>query len=990
MDSKNLKIGTQLKTGFFILLFFILTIGIVSYWQTEQIHQQTKDLFQHPLKVQHAIGELETDILKMHRDTKDLFLSKEENIIGQNLDKIEICKTDAFERIEEIYQLYLGPQADIDSVKLAFITWNTMRIETIRLLKEGKIEEGAKRTQTNGIAANQVEIILKAIQKIDDYSNSKGNELYNNSLVLDQNLLVQLTLLIIFILIISLFIYYILLRNIRKPLTAITEASYRFKNGDLNARSNYISQNEFGLLSEAFNEMVENIQQNINLSQRISDISSKMLGEDDVSKFFLSTLNTLAYHTNSQVAAVYLLSEDKKRFDLFESLGMENSRKQSFDTDTFEGELGLSVYSRKIIHTKDLGKDSAFEFHTASGKFIPREILTIPIVVSNEVKAIISLANINCYDNQAVKVIDTIINTLNARIGGILSYRKIKDFSEKLTYQNKELDAQKTELAAQSNELIEQNTELVMQKNQLNEANRLKTNFLSNMSHELRTPLNSIIALSGVLHRRLTKKIPDEEYSYLEVIERNGKHLLALINDILDISRIESGREDVVISQFNMNYLVSEVVNMIDPQARMKNISLIHHHPEAEINLTSDDHKCRHILLNLIGNAIKFTETGTVEISVSKDDNFITVAVTDTGIGISEEHLTHIFDEFRQADGSTSRRYGGTGLGLAIAKKYSKMLGGTIAANSSPGSGSVFTLRLPVIFSPDQNELKNGSLNTTDQTLRQKNETVLTQTLEKTILLVEDSEPAIIQINDILEESGYHLLVAREGSQAIEMLSQVVPDALILDLMMPGVDGFEVLKTIREHDHPASKMPVLILTAKHISKEELMFLKGNNIYQLIRKGDINRDEFLKSIAEMVFSGIPKKKPVSEQKTIIGKPYVLVVEDNPDNMLTVTALLGADFIVNGAIDGLSGIEMAMKLKPNLILMDIALPGLNGIEAFKAIRAEALLSHIPVIALTASAMTSDRESILAHGFDAYIAKPIDEIHFFKTINEVLYGK
>jgi signal transduction histidine kinase/CheY-like chemotaxis protein/HAMP domain-containing protein len=990
MDIKNLKIGTQLKTGFFILLFFILTIGVISYWQTEKILQQTKILFDHPFKVQQAIGKLKADILSMHRDTKDLFLSNEVNIIGQDLNKIEIGESDAFEQINIIYSLYLGPQADIDSVKTAFIIWNTMRFETIRLMKEGKITEAAERTRTNGIAGNQVENILRAIQKIDDFSYNKGNELYNYSVVLDYNLLIQLIFLITIILILSLFIYYFLLRGIRKPLTVITEALYRFKNGEQNTRCNYISQNEFGLLSEAFNEMFENIEQNIDLSHRINDLSSKMLGEDDAGKFFLATLNALAFHTNSQVAAVYLLSEDKKRFDHFESLGMESSMKQSFDTTNFEGELGMAIYSRKIIHTKDLSKETVFEFHTISGKFIPREILTIPIVISNEVKAIISLASINSYENQAIKVIDTIISTLNARIEGILSYRKIKDFSEKLAHQNKELDAQKTELAAQSNELIEQNTELVMQKNQLNEANRLKTNFLSNMSHELRTPLNSVIALSGVLNRRLSKKIPAEEYSYLEVIERNGKHLLALINDILDISRIEAGREEVEISKFNLNNLISEVVDMIGPQARMKNISLIHHKPEEVVYLSSDDYKCRHILQNLIGNAIKFTETGTVEILASQDDNFITIAVTDTGIGISEDHLVHIFDEFRQADGSTSRRYGGTGLGLAIARKYAKMLGGTIVVNSSPGSGSVFTLRLPLNFFSDQNVLKNERLSTIDQSELLGNKTALTQTQGKTILLVEDSEPAIIQINDILEESGYHLLVAREGSQAIEMMHQSVPDALILDLMMPGVDGFEVLKTIREHDHPASKIPVLILTAKHISKEEFMFLKGNNIYQLIRKGDINRDEFLNAISEMVFSGAPKRTPTAAQKIISGKPNVLVVEDNPDNMLTVTALLGSDFIVNGAIDGISGIEMAIKLNPNLILMDIALPGLNGIEAFKAIRADASLKHIPVIALTASAMTSDRESILAHGFDAYIAKPIDEVLFFKTINEVLYGK
>jgi len=198
------------------------------------------------------------------------------------------------------------------------------------------------------------------------------------------------------------------------------------------------------------------------------------------------------------------------------------------------------------------------------------------------------------------------------------------------------------------------------------------------------------------------------------------------------------------------------------------------------------------------------------------------------------------------------------------------------------------------------------------------------------------------------------------------------------------------LKTLRDAEATAH-VPVLILTAKHITKEELTFLKRNNIHQLIQKGDVKRDELLNAVSTMVF---PDSKetifPQQEKQIIEGKPVLLVVEDNPDNMITVKALLADKYLVIGAEDGKESIELAMKYKPNLILMDIALPKMDGIEAFKSIRNDVELKHIPVIALTASAMTTDRETILAHGFDAYIAKPIDEQTFFKTINEILYGK
>ena len=394
---------------------------------------------------------------------------------------------------------------------------------------------------------------------------------------------------------------------------------------------------------------------------------------------------------------------------------------------------------------------------------------------------------------------------------------------------------------------------------------------------------------------------------------------------------------------------------------------------------------------NLIGNAVKFTEEGKVEIIASQRNEIISIKVTDTGIGILENHLPHIFDEFRQADGSTSRRFGGSGLGLAIAKKYASLLGGTISVNSTYGKGSVFTLTLPACYAienrhPDSEEIFDFKY----PVKANQNYNEFDSQIIKTILLVEDSEPAIIQLKDILGESGHQVLVARNGSEALEIIAKTIPDTMILDLMMPGIDGFEVLRTLREAE-PTAHIPVLILTAKQITKEELRFLKRNNVHQLIQKGDVNRAELLSAVNSMVYQKITSDvKPQRELQIIEGKPVVLVVEDNQDNMITVKALLSDDYVVLEAVDGVAGIDMAKKHRPNLILMDIALPEMDGIEAFKRIRNHEELHHIAVIALTASAMTSDRDAILAHGFDAYIAKPIDEKLFFKTINHVLYGR
>jgi len=531
---------------------------------------------------------------------------------------------------------------------------------------------------------------------------------------------------------------------------------------------------------------------------------------------------------------------------------------------------------------------------------------------------------------------------------------------------------------------------LEMQKKQLDEASRLKTNFLSTMSHELRTPLNSVIALSGVLNRRLSNKIGEEEYSYLEVIERNGKNLLSLINDILDISRIEAGREEIEITQFNATSLVLEVISMIHPQAKQKNIELLQIDSESDLLLFSDADKCRHILQNLIGNAVKFTENGKVEIATVRNDKGIEITVTDTGIGISEDHLPHIFDEFRQADGSTSRRFGGTGLGLAIAKKYVSLLGGTITVKSIPDEGSEFKLILPSLHFTEKGildkELPILVKHKNVQASKQHN----SSSFLKTILLVEDSEPAIIQIKDFLEESGYKIIVAQGGEEALKILSENIPDAIVLDLMMPGVDGFQVLKSLRDSERTAH-IPVLILTAKHITNEDLQYLKGNNTLHLIQKGDINRDELKNALFSMVFpEALEEVKTEKELQIITGNPVVLVVEDNLDNMITIKAMLSGNYTVLEATCGDESIEMVKKHSINLILMDIALPGMDGLEAFKTIKKLPGKKNIPVIAITANAMTNDRDKILAYGFDAYIAKPLDDNLFFKTLNETLYGK
>jgi signal transduction histidine kinase/HAMP domain-containing protein len=736
---------------------------------------------------------------------------------------------------------------DIDSIVTAMQQYQIERKKTILYHNKGQKDSVINRLRPDGIVAKSANAVMERINIVSTYAKNKSVSLYKSASNLKDFLSWQLLFFIIFILLLTALIYFILIKNIRNPIEILTKAAQRFHAGDMNARSSYKSQNELGKLSASFNTLADDIQTNTELGEKVSDLSTLMLTEYDVKKFFQTILNAIAGHTNSQMAAIYLLSNDKKTFQHFESLGVDDNARKNFSAESYEGEFGAAMATRQIQHLKNIPENTRFIFHTVSGKFIPHEIITIPIIVDNEIEAIISLSSINSYSKQSLQLIESIMVALSARVEGILAYHKIKEFYDKLEKQNLELEAQKTELTSQSAELTEQNAELEIQKNQLNEANRLKTSFLSNMSHELRTPLNSVIALSGVLNRRLANQIPTEEYSYLEVIERNGKHLLELINNILDISRIEAGREEVEITSFNANAVVADVVNMIQPQAKLKNISIIHTNLPTDLTITSDSVKFVHIIQNLISNAVKFTEKGKVEIAGKLTEKHIEITVSDTGIGIAENHIPHIFDEFRQADGSTSRKYGGTGLGLAIALKYAKLLGGTIKATSSINKGSEFTLILPLTYNKNNTIIDPPSISGFNQPVKQSVYKPLSSASSiKTILLVEDNESVLIQMKDFLEESKYQILIANNGSEALQIIDKTIPDAIILDLMMPEIDGFQLLETIRNAELTAH-IPVLILTAKHITKEELSFLHRNNIHQLIQKGDVNRTELLTAI-----------------------------------------------------------------------------------------------------------------------------------------------
>ncbi len=442
--------------------------------------------------------------------------------------------------------------------------------------------------------------------------------------------------------------------------------------------------------------------------------------------------------------------------------------------------------------------------------------------------------------------------------------------------------------------------------------------------------------------------------------------------------------------------MVDSIIERLQPIADEKGLRLINDLPSGLPKVQSDEFRVFQIVQNIIGNAVKFTEKGKVIVRAAFDDRDISLIISDTGIGIAKEELSHIFDEFRQVDGSTSRPYGGTGLGLAIAKKSIKLLGGDISVQSEMGKGSTFTLKFPLKYEitatkPDISLPRPSVDRKTERTVGNK------------ILLVDDNETALLQVKSMLEREGFTVDVARDGKEALLSLAHTIPDGIVLDLMMPEMDGFEVVDNLRNNRTTAG-IPILILTAKDLDPDELRKLRSNNIKQLIQKGNVDKKELIKNVKVMLGDGsksaydsrdeIKVERDLKSKKIRAArrgskkvKPKILLVEDDNDNRLTIKSILQDRYQVMEAADGEEGLKKTTEDLPDLVILDISLPKMDGLTVAKKIKAQKKTNDIPVIAFTAHAMEGDKERILAAGCDDYLSKPAGVKEILRKIEKWL---
>jgi len=496
---------------------------------------------------------------------------------------------------------------------------------------------------------------------------------------------------------------------------------------------------------------------------------------------------------------------------------------------------------------------------------------------------------------------------------------------------------------------------------ELARAARLKDEFLANMSHELRTPLNSILGLSELLLEEIHGSLTDRQRQFLQTIEQSGEYLLALINDILDLAKIESGKVEIELSSVSLNTVCQSSLNFVREQARHKQIQLTYTIDPTLSEIEADERRLRQVLVNLLSNAVKFTpERGRVDLAVqmNRPQQAVEFQVTDTGIGIAPDDLTQIFQPFIQVESSLSRRYAGTGLGLSIVRRIVELHGGSIRVDSELGRGSCFTVVLPwyPVSNPDDS-LPESFLNGSEI---------------HHVLVVEDSGPAANQIKRYLAELGATSVVHPVGKGAVDVTLRVKPDVIVLDILLPDCSGWEVLSELKAHPQTQS-IPIIIIS---VMDERSRSLDMGAIEHLLKP--LSRQKFYQALNRLfanVHSPSPEMALIIAAEALANRPKVLLAEDNEANITVLLNYLEAhDFQVILARNGIEAVQMTKQHQPKVILMDIQMPDMNGLEAIQQIRADQQVRSIPIIALTALAMPGDLERCLEAGANDYLAKPV----------------
>jgi signal transduction histidine kinase/DNA-binding response OmpR family regulator/CHASE3 domain sensor protein len=837
-------------------------------------------------------------------------------------------------------------------------------------------------------------------------------------------------------------------KEITERIDVIQNIAEKISSGEFSIRVSDEQKDNLGSLSGSLNKMAAALETSFQalsdkewLQSGVARLNDLMISDEGLENLAKKILAFIAGYSDSLVGAFYLVEGDGY---LSLQSGFALNKETATKIKIGEGLVGECAATRKDILVSDISKNE-IKISFASIELKPKNILVFPVLFEKEIRGVIEIATLHSYSARELDFFKRISENIGIAINTVQNRQRMQALLEEtqsqseelmaqhseLEHMNAELEAQAEELQASEEELkvqqeelleinstleertslLEDRTHLVQEKNveiqsrmeELALSTKYKSEFLANMSHELRTPLNSILLLSRLMSENNEKNLTVEQVQYANVIQSSGNGLLELIDEILDLSKIEAGKMSVEYLPVSIESIVEETRQLFDPVAKQKNIEwqVIVKENTLSSMIETDRMRVTQIIKNLLSNSFKFTHEGFIHLIIGTPvdkPSFISFTVKDSGIGIASDKQQLIFDAFQQEDGSTRRKYGGTGLGLSISRELAKLLGGEITLSSKIGEGSEFTLYVPIskevallsndiIQVPaikkkndDNTEVEKVSNNylqytTTDIPEEIEDDRNSINENDKVILIIEDDTAFAKALLDYTRQKGYKGLVAVRGDKGIEMANQYQLLGILLDIQLPVKNGWEVIDELKKN--PKTRpVPVHIMSSFQLKKESLV--KGAIDF-------INKPvafEQLNTIFEKIEYVLSKK----EKK-------VLIVEDNYKHAKALAYFLST-YNVNTEIFQTveESVNSLRRNDVDCVILDMGVPDLKAYDLLETVKQSAGLEDIPVIIFTGKSLSSREELKIRQYADAIVLKTahsyqriLDEVSIFLHLVE-----
>ena len=816
-------------------------------------------------------------------------------------------------------------------------------------------------------------------------------------------------------------------------ITVMENITTKIAEGDYNVRSEDAKNDELGRIAAALNSMAAALEKTFNdlkktnwLQKGAVTINDALRGERNLNDLCSKLITSIADYLHVPIGTVYIKQNDV----LYKLTGSYSAINSPLNFKEGEGVIGQAIKNKKIIILDQI-PESYWAISSSLGSMYPTCIVAVPLIYEGEGIGVIEIGLLKHPEQIEIDLLESNAEAIAIAINTALNYIKLQNFleetqaqaeelqsqhneleglNEELETQAQNLQASEEELKVQQEELLQTNTELeeravlLRQKNieiqekarELALTTKYKSEFLANMSHELRTPLNSILLLSRLLADNNNKNLSDDEAEYAKVIQSSGNGLLELINEILDLSKIETGKMDLDVSTVNIKEVVGDLRSLFIEVTKEKKIELqLKIEDDVPKSIETDKMRLEQILKNLISNAIKFTSKGFVSFHVKKcttKKDHICFIIKDSGIGIPKDKHDLIFEAFQQADGSTKRKYGGTGLGLSISRELSKLLQGEITLTSEENVGSEFTVSIPIELALLENAEENNLLEEAgdyEEKINPETDKYISPTIpgeidddrgnfktgDKCILIIEDDVSFAKSLIDYTRKKGYKAISSVRGDEAISLAKKYNPNGILLDIRLPVKSGWDVMDELKQ-DKQTRHIPVHIMSSHSVKKESL--LKGAVDFIDKPVAFEKMHEMFKKI-EHVLTKDPKK--------------VLIVEDNTKHAKALAYYLETFSIHSEVKDNVDESINALKSKDiDCIILDMGIPAKNAYEVLEEFKKDPDFENLPIIVFTGKSLSMAEEQRIKKYADSIIVKTahsyqrmLDEVSLFLHVVE-----